>query len=64
MTDKTDYIKIGKELSDACLETIIEEAISDGKLRQCERCEAWDYETEMSTKLAGDEAYTLCQHCE
>lgn len=59
-----DYLKIGKELSDEVLEALIEQAISDGTLEQCDRCESWDLHTEMKTRLIGDEYYSLCQHCE
>lgn len=59
-----DYLKIGKELSDECLEAIVEDAIENGKLKQCERCQAWDYYSEITTRCIGDDYYSLCQHCE
>lgn len=59
-----NYLKIGKELSDETLEALVEQAISDGTLKQCERCECWDSYIEISTKCIGDEYHSLCQHCE
>lgn len=59
-----DYLKIGKELSDETLDALIQESISDGKLKQCEKCNAWLYEDEVKDYWRGDEFYYLCQHCE
>ena len=59
-----DYLKIGKELSDETLDALIQEAISDGKLKRCDKCKAWLYEDEVKDYWRDDEFYYLCQHCE
>lgn len=64
MSDNNEYIKIGKELSDETLDALIQEAISDGKLNQCEKCKEWLYEDEVKPYCGENMFIYLCQHCE
>ncbi len=64
MSENNEYIKIGKELSDETLDALIQEAISDGSLKQCEKCKEWLYEDEVKQYCGENVFIYLCQHCE
>lgn len=59
-----NYVEIAKHLLEEkpeVMEVLIQEAIIDGDLLQCEKCLEWEYYTELTS--SGEDAPHLCQHC-